>query len=110
MQIVCTTGFYTEHLGWGLPVYWRARDPEEIAELYVKELTEGIANTGGIRAGAIKAATGTEVTPAESRCLSGAASPSTRWAAPSSRTPRTRATATCSRTSSPMVVPTSVVC
>ena len=47
---------------WGLPVYWRARDPEEIAELYVKELTDGIANTGGIRAGAIKAATGTEVT------------------------------------------------
>ena len=59
--------------GRGCPFYWRARDPEEIAELYVKELTEGIANTGGIRAGAIKAATGTEVTPAESRCLTGAA-------------------------------------
>ncbi len=73
MQIVCTTGFYTEHNGWGLPVYWQARDPEEIAELYVKELTEGIAGTGGIRAGAIKAATGVEVTGAESRCLSGAA-------------------------------------
>lgn len=73
MQIVCTTGFYTEHNGWGLPVYWQARDPEEIAELYVKELTEGIAETGGIRAGAIKAATGVEVTGAESRCLTGAA-------------------------------------
>jgi len=73
MRIVCTTGFYTEHLGSGLPFYWRARYPEEIAELYVKELDEGIAGTGGIRAGAIKAATGTEVTPAESRCLSGAA-------------------------------------
>jgi phosphotriesterase-related protein len=73
MQIVCTTGFYTEHNGWGLPVYWQARDPEEIAELYVKELTEGIAGTGGIRAGAIKAATGVEVTGAESRCLTGAA-------------------------------------
>ncbi len=73
MQIVCTTGFYTEHLGWGLPIYWRARDPEEIAELYVQELQEGIASTGGIRAGAIKAATGTEVTGAESRCLTGAA-------------------------------------
>jgi phosphotriesterase-related protein len=54
-------------------VYWRARDPEEIAELYVQELTDGVANTGGIRAGAIKAATGTEVTGAESRCLTGAA-------------------------------------
>ncbi len=73
MQIVCTTGFYTEHGGSGLPFYWRARDPEEIAGLYVQELRDGIAGTGGIRAGAIKAATGTEVTPAESRCLTGAA-------------------------------------
>jgi phosphotriesterase-related protein len=73
MRIVCTTGFYTEHMGSGLPFYWRAREPEEIAELYVHELTEGIAGTDGIRAGAIKAATGVEVTPAESRCLTGAA-------------------------------------
>jgi phosphotriesterase-related protein len=73
MQIVCTTGFYTQHNGWGLPVYWHARDPEEIAELYVQELTEGIAGTGGIRAGAIKAATGVEVTGPETRCLTGAA-------------------------------------
>ena len=72
-QIVCTTGFYTQHQDSGLPFYWRARDPEEIAELYVKELNEGIAGTDGIRAGAIKAATGTEVTPAETRCLTGAA-------------------------------------
>jgi len=72
MQIVCTTGFYTEFNGIGLPVYWRARDPEEIAELYVSELVDGIAGTG-IRPGAIKAATGVEVTPAERRALSGAA-------------------------------------
>jgi phosphotriesterase-related protein len=72
MNIVCTTGFYTEHLGSGLPFYWRARDPEEIAEFYVGELTNGIGRTG-IRPGAIKAATGVEVTPAERRCLMGAA-------------------------------------
>lgn len=72
MNIVCTTGFYTEHLGWGLPTYWRARDPEEIAEHYVAELTEGIVGTGGIRPGAIKAATGLEVTDAERRVLTGA--------------------------------------
>jgi phosphotriesterase-related protein len=72
MQIVCTTGFYTEHNGIGLPVYWRARDPEEIAELYVSELVDGIGGTG-IRPGAIKAATGVEVTAAERRALSGAA-------------------------------------
>jgi phosphotriesterase-related protein len=73
MRIVCTTGFYTEFMGSGLPFYWRARDPEEVAELYVQELTEGIAGTGGIRAGAIKAATGLEVSPAEQRMLTGAA-------------------------------------
>lgn len=72
MNIVCTTGFYTEHGGSGLPFYWRARDPEEIAEHYVAELQDGIAGTG-IRPGAIKAATGLEVTPAERRLLTGAA-------------------------------------
>jgi len=72
MQIVCTTGFYTEHLGSGLPFYWRARDPEEIAEFYLSELRDGIGTTG-IRPGAIKAATGVEVTPAERRVLIGAA-------------------------------------
>ena len=73
MQMVCTTGFYTQHMDSGLPFYWRARDPEEIAELYVQELRDGIADTGGIRAGAIKAATGLEVTDAEHRMLTGAA-------------------------------------
>jgi len=72
MQIVCTTGFYTEHEGWGLPLYWRARDPEEIAEHYVAELQQGIAGTDGIRPGAIKAATGAVVTDAERRVLTGA--------------------------------------
>lgn len=73
MHVVCATGFYTQHEGWGLPFYWRARDPEEIAEHYAAELTEGIAGTGGIRAGVIKAATGAEVTGAERRVLAGAA-------------------------------------
>ncbi len=73
MQIVCTTGFYTQHHDMGLPYYWRARDPEEVAEHYVAELAEGIANTGGIRPGAIKAATGYDVTDAERRVLTGAA-------------------------------------
>src|SRR5262245_58259641 len=40
MHIICTTGFYFEAMG--LPVYWRARTVEEIAELYVRELTHGI--------------------------------------------------------------------
>jgi len=55
MQIICTTGFYFEAMG--LPIYWRARTVDEIAELYIREITHGIGNTG-IRAGAIKVATG----------------------------------------------------
>lgn len=55
MNVVCTTGFYFQEMG--LPVYWRARTVEEIAELYVREITHGIGTTG-IRAGAIKVATG----------------------------------------------------
>jgi phosphotriesterase-related protein len=55
MNVVCTTGFYFEEMG--LPVYWRARTVEEIAELYIREITHGIGTTG-VKAGAIKVATG----------------------------------------------------
>ena len=58
MHIVCTTGFYYEDLG--LPPYWRARTAEEIADLYIREITHGIGTTG-IKAGAIKVATGAPV-------------------------------------------------
>ncbi len=58
MHIVCTTGFYFEEMG--LPPYWRARTVDEIAELYIREITHGIGETG-IRAGAIKVATGAPV-------------------------------------------------
>lgn len=72
MRIVCTTGFYTEYQAMGIPYYWRARDPEQIAEFYMDELTDGVGDTG-IRPGAIKAATGLDVTSAERRVLTGAA-------------------------------------
>ena len=55
MNVICTTGFYFEEMG--LPVYWRARTVEEIAELYIREITQGIGTTG-VKAGAIKVATG----------------------------------------------------
>ena len=58
MNVVCTTGFYFEEMG--LPVYWRARTVEEIAALYIREITEGIGTTG-VKAGAIKVATGAPV-------------------------------------------------
>src|SRR6202046_2601783 len=55
MNVVCTTGFYFEEMG--LPIYWRARSVEEIAGLYIREITYGIGSSG-IKAGAIKVATG----------------------------------------------------
>jgi phosphotriesterase-related protein len=64
MNIICTTGFYFEEMG--LPPYWRARTVDEIAELYVREITHGIGTTG-IRAGAIKVATGAPVVTAQEK-------------------------------------------
>ncbi|WFU31453.1 TatD family hydrolase [Bradyrhizobium brasilense] len=58
MQIICTTGFYYEERG--LPFYWRARTEEEIAELYIREITHGIGETG-VKAGALKVSTGAPV-------------------------------------------------
>ncbi|WP_428484983.1 phosphotriesterase family protein [Rhodopila sp.] len=70
LNVVCTTGFYFEDLG--LPVYWRARTVQEIAELYISEITHGIATTG-IKAGAIKVATGAPaITPLEHKFLEAA--------------------------------------
>ena len=70
MHIICTTGFYFEEMG--LPPYWRARTADEIAELYISEITHGIGTTG-IRAGAIKVATGApEITDLEKKFLAAA--------------------------------------
>ena len=70
MNVVCTTGFYFEMLG--LPFYWRARTTEEIAELYIREITHGIGDTG-VKAGAIKVATGApEITALEMKFLEAA--------------------------------------
>jgi phosphotriesterase-related protein len=55
VNVVCTTGFYHESIG--LPSYWRNSSVEQIAELYITELQNGVMKTG-IRAGAIKCATG----------------------------------------------------
>lgn len=58
MQIICATGFYYEERG--LPIYWRARTIEEIAELYIREITYGVGETG-VKAGVIKVSTGAPV-------------------------------------------------
>jgi phosphotriesterase-related protein len=55
MHIVCTTGAYKEDEG--LTYTFGALPVEDIEATYVKELTEGVGDTG-IRAGLIKVATG----------------------------------------------------
>lgn len=55
MQIVCTTGAYFE--AEGITHTFRHLPVEEITAIYIKEITEGIGETG-IRAGAVKIATG----------------------------------------------------
>ncbi|HEV2652766.1 MAG TPA: hypothetical protein VGU69_16020 [Rhizomicrobium sp.] len=69
IHIICTTGFYFE--AWGLPVYWRMRTAEEIAELYIREIEKGCGQTR-IRAGAIKCATDAKATPLEEKFLAAA--------------------------------------
>ncbi len=55
MQIVCTTGAYFE--AEGITHTFRHLPVEEITAIYIKEITEGVGETG-IRAGAVKIATG----------------------------------------------------
>lgn len=70
MQIICTTGFYYEERG--LPFYWRARTEDEIAELYIREITHGIGETG-VKAGALKVSTSAPaVTDQEKKFLAAA--------------------------------------
>jgi phosphotriesterase-related protein len=60
LNIICATGLYYE--GEGMPAYWKFRSQimditNEIYESFMRELTVGIGKTG-IKAGAIKVATG----------------------------------------------------
>lgn len=59
-QVICATGLYKQAEG-GHP-YWHMRGSfgstvDAMAEIFIKEITEGIGNTG-VRAGIIKVATG----------------------------------------------------
>ncbi|MGR3425067.1 MAG: phosphotriesterase family protein [Sagittula sp.] len=70
LNIVCTTGFYFQPLG--LPPYWANSTVEQVAELYVTELEKGIGDTG-VRAGALKCATGEgQISDSERKCLAAA--------------------------------------
>jgi len=75
INIICATGLYTEHEG--SPVYWKTRVmwgadiSKMIAELFIKEITEGIGKSG-VKAGVIKVGTGTEMTSYEASVLKAA--------------------------------------
>lgn len=55
MNVIMATGLYNDALG--IPVHFRMMDIDGIAEIYERELTEGMLNTG-IKAGIIKTAVG----------------------------------------------------
>jgi len=57
LRIVCTTGAYFE--AEGITYTFRHMPVEEITAIYIKEITEGVGDTG-IRAGAVKIATGAQ--------------------------------------------------
>jgi phosphotriesterase-related protein len=61
VNIIAVTGFFPESMG--IPYYWRRQTVGELTEFFVTDLTEGMmfqARQTGIKAGAIKIATGGE--------------------------------------------------
>lgn len=84
-QIICATGLYKQNEG-GFP-YWHFRSnfaPQvnAMSEMFIRELTEGIGETG-IRAGIIKVGTGVgEITDYEKTILEAAAKASIETGAP----------------------------
>jgi phosphotriesterase-related protein len=70
MQIICAAGAYKEDQG--ITYTFGAMSAEQICEIYVRELSEGIGLTG-IRAGLLKVATGAhKITPYERKLLQAA--------------------------------------
>ena len=66
IHYVAATGMYKEELG--MPTHFRQMSVDALAELYVREITEGIGGTG-IRAGVIKVATAAPITAHEEKNL-----------------------------------------
>jgi phosphotriesterase-related protein len=71
VNVVCSTGLYKEDLG--NTAYFKHRSLEEISDILVSEIKDGIGETG-IKAGLIKCATGKDhITEYEQKCLRAAA-------------------------------------
>jgi phosphotriesterase-related protein len=77
INIICSTGLYTEHEGspayWKTRVVWGADISKMMAELFIKEITQGIGKTG-VKAGVIKCGTsgGGPISPYETAVLKAA--------------------------------------
>jgi phosphotriesterase-related protein len=78
MNIICSTGLYTEHEG--APPYFKTRQmwygtdiSKMISELFIREITQGIGKTG-VKAGVIKCGTsgGGKISPYETAVLKAA--------------------------------------
>jgi len=74
-NIVCATGVYNEEEG--IPYTFRSMPRGEIVELYVKEITEGVGDTG-IKTGVIKIATGPSPASEYEQKMIGAAAEASR--------------------------------
>jgi len=87
MRIIIATGLYND--AFGIPQHFRMLGPDDIADVYVRELTEGVGKTG-IKPGLIKTATGgipgmsvdTAITKYEENCLRAAARAHKKTGAP----------------------------
>ncbi|MDO8363447.1 MAG: amidohydrolase family protein [Actinomycetota bacterium] len=80
IQIVCSTGLYTEEHG--QPSHFKHMSAQQVSDLFVHELTDGIGATG-IRAGVIKVATSEHgVTDVERKTLEAAADAQARTGVP----------------------------
>jgi len=75
LNIICSTGLYTEHEGspayWTTRVVWGADISKMISELFIKEITQGIGKTG-VKAGIIKCGTGPKMSKYEEAVLKAA--------------------------------------
>ena len=61
VNVIAVSGFFPERMG--IPYWFRRQTVEELADFYIRDLTEGMVFAGtktGIKAGAIKIATGQE--------------------------------------------------
>ena len=82
MRIICATGLYKEDLGGAYFKFYMhmGTGADEIADVYIKEITEGVGDAG-VKPGFIKCATGVlkneagrpHITPYEEMCLRAAA-------------------------------------